>query len=365
MILQANPGASYTAYQAEIDEVIQQVLTSGWYILGKEVKAFEEEFATYCGVNHAIGVADGTNAIVLALRALGIGTGDEVITCGHTATATIAAIEIAGAIPVLADIDPTYYTIDVEAVRQAITPQTKAIIPVHIYGQPADMDALLTVADEHNLPIIEDCAQAHGAYYKGKRVGSMGTVATFSFYPTKNLGAFGDGGGIVTNDPAIYEKLMALRQYGWEQRYVSSVAGFNSRLDELQAAILRVKLRYLDADNQKRRNLAAIYTDGLQQLAIETPQTRDQGEHVFHLYVTQVDNRDQVMVALREKGVGTGIHYPVPNHIHPAYVDRVRSVPDNLPTLIAATKRIMSLPLYPELSHNDAHQVVNAIREVL
>lgn len=365
MILQANPGASYQAHQAEIDAAVQKVLQSGWYILGEEVAAFEAEFAAYCESQFAIGVADGTNAIVLSLRALGIGHGDEVITCAHTATATIAAIEIVGATPVLVDIDATTYTIEPIAAQQAITEKTKAIIAVHIYGHPAEMDTLQAIAKRHNLYLIEDCAQAHGARYHGQRVGSMGVVGCFSFYPTKNLGAFGDGGAIVTQDPALADKIKALRQYGWRQRYVSDEAGFNSRLDELQAAILRVKLRYLDEDNQKRRELAALYNRLLSDVAIQIPAIKPAIEHVYHLYVVQSDRRDALMAQLRQAGIGTAIHYPLPNHLHPAYQGRIRTVPDGLPALVAATDRILSLPLYPELSLSDAEQVAQTIRQLL
>lgn len=363
MILQANPGATYHAYQKEIDEAVQHVLSSGWYILGKETAAFEAEFAAYCETNYAVGVANGTDAIEIALRALNIGAGDEVITTGHTAVATVAAIELVGATPVLVDIEPAFYTLSASAVEQAITPRTKAIIAVHIYGQPADLDSLQALAEKHHLYLIEDCAQAHGARYKNRRVGSMGVIGCFSFYPTKNLGAFGDGGAVVTQDPTLYEKMLALRQYGWRSRYISDDAGMNSRLDELQAAILRVKLRHLDADNQKRRELAEFYDETLQASSLVLPTVRPNAEHVYHLYVVQVENREQVMHNLREKGIGTGIHYPQPIHRQPAYVQRVKTFPHDLPNLMTATPRILSLPLYPELSFEDAKRVASALLE--
>ena len=361
-IQQANPGAAYRAYQNEIDAAVARVLGSGWYILGKEVEAFETEFAAYCETRFAVGVADGTNAILLALRALEIGPGDEVITTGHTAVATAAAIENAGAVPVLVDVDPASYTLAPEHVAAAITPQTRAIIVVHIYGHPADMDALAEIANAHNLHLIEDCAQAHGARYDGKRVGSMGVMGCFSFYPTKNLGAVGDGGAVVTNDEAPLERLRSLRQYGWRERYISAEAGFNSRLDELQAAILRVKLRHLDADNQRRRDLAAIYDDLL--ASVQTPACAANIEHVYHLYVTQVDDREQKMADLRKQDIGTAVHYPQPIHLQPAYAGRIRTVPEGLPTLTALTARILSLPLYPELSPDDAKRVAEALRQL-
>jgi len=363
MILQANPGASYQAHKGEIDAALGRVLDSGWYILGQEVAAFEAEFAAYCGVRYAVGVADGTNALVLALRALGVGAGDAVITSGHTATATLAAIELAGAAPVLVDVDPHTYTLLPELVQKAITPQTKAIIPVHLYGQPADMDAIMQIADQHGLFVLEDCAQAHGARWAGRRVGSLGQLGCFSFYPTKNLGAIGDGGAVVTNDERYYQKLLALRQYGWEQRYISSTAGYNSRLDELQAAILRVKLAHLDADNAKRQALARIYDHKLAMLEIPPPVT--QTEHVYHLYVIQVDGREALMGALRERGISTAVHYPQTLHTQPAYAGRLRTLSEGLPNLTRLTPRILSLPLYPELPPEEAEEVANIILELI
>lgn len=365
MILQANPGASYLAHRAEIDAAIARVLEGGWYILGKEVKAFEEEFAAYCGAKYTVGVSDGTNAIVLTLKALGIGAGDEVITTGHTAVATLAAIELVGATAVLVDIDPLYYTLDPQAVAQAITPQTKAIIAVHIYGHPADLAPLQVLADQHNLYLVEDCAQAHGATYGGKRVGSMGVAGTFSFYPTKNLGAFGDGGAITTNDEGLYQTLLELRQYGWRERYISAIQGYNSRLDELQAAILRVKLGYLDEDTAKRQQLAASYDQAFAGSVIQAPAVRAGSEHSYHLYVIQLEQREALMAQLKEKGIGTAIHYPQPNHLQPAYAGRVRTVPDNLPELVKATPRILSLPLYPELEIGNIKQITQMLIDLL
>ena len=363
-ILQANPGAAYQAYQAEIDAAVTRALGSGWYILGAEVEAFEAEFAAYCETEFAVGVANGTDAILLALRTLDIGTGDEVITTGHTAVATAAAIENAGAVPVLVDVDPATYTLSPEHVEAAITPQTKAIIAVHLYGYPADIDALAKISDSHNLHLIEDCAQAHGARYDGRRVGSMGILGCFSYYPTKNLGAIGDGGAVVTSDEQLAEKLCALRQYGWRERYISAETGYNSRLDELQAAILRVKLQYLDADNQRRRDLTAIYDDKLDGSGIVTPARGENVEHVYHLYVVQVEEREKLIAGLRERGIGTAIHYPQPIHLQPAYAGRIRTVPDGLPTLTALTPRILSLPLYPELPPIDVAFVAEALLEL-
>jgi len=261
MILCANPGAQYQAHKAEIDAAVARVLAGGWYILGEETRAFEAEFAAYIGVREAVGVGSGTDALQIALAACEIGAGDEVITVSHTAVATISAIEMAGATPVLVDIEPDFFTIDPAQIEAAITPRTKAIIPVHIYGQPANLDAVLEIASRHKLRVIEDCAQAHGAAFRGTRVGAHGDIACFSFYPTKNLGAIGDGGMVVTNDVALAERARLLREYGWAERYVSHISGRNSRLDELQAAILRVKLRRLDDDNQMRAQIAQTLED--------------------------------------------------------------------------------------------------------
>jgi dTDP-4-amino-4,6-dideoxygalactose transaminase len=364
MILQANPGASYLAYREEIDAAVKRVLEGGWYILGREVEAFESEFAAYCETSYAVGVSDGTNAILLALKALGIGAGDEVITTGHTAVATVTAIELAGATPVLVDIAPQTYTLSTVEVAAAITHNTRAIIAVHLYGNPAKMNSLMNLAEDHGLLLIEDCAQAHGARYDGMRVGSMGIVGTFSFYPTKNLGAFGDGGAVVTSDIATYERLRALRQYGWEERYISSITGYNSRLDELQAAMLRVKLKHLDADNQKRRDLAAIYDEVFVGSSIVTPVTQANAEHVYHLYVIQVEEREELMSKLRERRIGSAIHYPEAIHNQPAYAGRIYTVPQGLPNLSDATPRILSLPLYPELSPEDVRMVAKTVLEL-
>ncbi|MGB8225278.1 MAG: DegT/DnrJ/EryC1/StrS family aminotransferase, partial [Sedimentisphaerales bacterium] len=345
MILCSNPTFQYLSYKNEIDTAIRQVLDSGWYILGKEVKAFEEEFASYIGVGFGIGVGSGTDAIQLALRALKIGTGDEVITVSHTAVATVAAIEMTGAKAIMVDIEPDFYTIDPSKIKAAITPRTKAIIPVHLYGQPADLDPILKIARQHNLRVIEDCAQAHGAIYKNKRAGSFGDIACFSFYPTKNLGALGDGGMVVTNDSKLAERVEMLRQYGWKERYVSQFAGINSRLDELQAAILRVKLKHLDEDNSKRIHLADIYNRQLSDTDLILPRQRENSSHIYHLYVIRSSRRDKLLSYLKEKGIGAAVHYPVPVHLQPAY-----NHGQNLEWTEHITKEILSLPMYPELS---------------
>lgn len=364
MILCGNPKAQYLARKDEIDAALKRVLESGWYILGEEVKAFEKEFANYIGAA-SYGVGSGTEAIHLALVACGIGQGDEVITVSHTATATVAAIELSGATPVFVDIEPDFYTIDPAKLDATITSRTKAIIPVHIYGQPADMDPILEVAKKHNLRIIEDCAQAHGAIYRGKRVGSLGDVGCFSFYPTKNLGAIGDGGMLVTNNIELGQKARLLREYGWTERDVSQFAGWNTRLDEVQAAILRVKLKYLDEDNSKRMRLAEIYNE---ELSLSTannlilPKQRENSTHVYHLYVIRSAKRDDLLSLLRKKGIGALIHYPVPVHLQPAY--NCLHGCDKLPETEQIAKEIISLPIYPELSEYDLQIVVKAVKEL-
>jgi dTDP-4-amino-4,6-dideoxygalactose transaminase len=361
MILCSNPKAQYLSYKREIDAAISRVLDNGWYILGEEVRAFEKEFANYIGVSNGIGVGSGTEAIHLALVACGIGRGDEVITVSHTATATVSAIELAGATPVFVDIEPYFYTLDPAKLEAAITSRTRAIIPVHIYGQPADMDLIWEVAKMHNLRIIEDCAQAHGATYKGKRVGSMGDIGCFSFYPTKNLGAIGDGGMVVSNNQELAEKARLLREYGWTERHVSQFAGWNTRLDEVQAAILRVKLKHLDEDNLKRVHLAEMYNRELSTTNLSLPRQREDSTHVYHLYVIRSPKRDELLAFLREKGIGGLIHYPVPVHLQPAY-KRLHGY-DKLPETERIAQEIISLPIYPELSEYDLHTVVKAVKE--
>jgi dTDP-4-amino-4,6-dideoxygalactose transaminase len=360
MILCSNPRAQYLAHQTEIDAALQRVLDNGWYILGEEVKAFESEFAAYLGVTHALGVGSGTEALHLALAACGIGPGDEVITVSHTAVAAVSAIELLGASPVLLDIDPATFTMDPDKLARVISPKTKAIIPVHLYGQPADLSPILDIAQHYGLRVIEDCAQSHGARYSAKRVGAWGDIACFSFYPTKNLGAIGDGGAVVTSDPALAERARLLREYGWAERYISHIPGWNSRLDELQAAILRVKLRYLDSDNAARARLAACYTDALAGLNVTVPTTGANRTHVYHLYVIRSPHRDQLQACLKERGVGALVHYPLPVHQQPAYQNRLRGS-DALPETERAAREVLSLPIYPELSETELQVVVEAI----
>jgi dTDP-4-amino-4,6-dideoxygalactose transaminase len=368
-IPQANPGASYTAQKADIDGAIAELLASGRYILGEPVAKFEQQFAAYLGAKYCVGVASGTDAIELALRALGIGAGQSVIAPSHTAVATIAAIEQAGARPVMIDVDPKTYTITAAAIEAVLKGgreidgcRIAAVIPVHLYGHPADMPAILDVARRHGLRVIEDCAQSHGARVGSDRTGTFGALATFSFYPTKNLGAFGDGGLVATNDAELQKRLIALREYGWQQRYVSASPGLNSRLDALQAAILSVKLSRLDADNDRRRAIAARYSAGLAPLGLELPPSTRGVDHVFHQYVIRTQARDELSAFLAGRSILTGIHYPVPVHLQPAYCDRQLTF-GSLTQTEALCREILSLPMFPQLIDGDVDRVIAAIAE--
>ncbi len=356
--------AQYESLRAEVDEAIARVLKRGNFILGEEVDAFEREFADYCGASFAVGVGSGTDALALALRACEIGEGDEVITVSHTSVATAAAIEMTGAKPVLVEIDPHSYTLDPNRIMSALTPRTRALIPVHLYGLPAEMTPILEIAGQKNLIVLEDCAQAHGARYDGRRVGSLGTLAAFSFYPTKNLGAFGDGGAVLTNDAELAGRLRLLRQYGWEERYISRIKGFNSRLDDLQAAILRVKLRSLDAWNQRRRALAELYRQLLKDMELSLPAVPEKAEHVFHQYAIRHSKRDQLKAFLKRRGIQTLIHYPVPIHLQPAYQNLGYRAGD-LPVTERTAREILSLPMYPELSEASVQRIAEAVLEFL
>ena len=350
----------YANIKDDIDAAVARVLERGWYILGEEVTAFEQAFAACCGAAHGIGVGSGTAALHLALAACGVGPGDEVITVPHTAVATVAAIELAGARAVLVDIDPVRYTLDPDQLEAAITPHTRAVIPVHLYGCPADLDPILATARRHDLYVVEDCAQAHGAEYRGQPVGSWGHIAAFSFYPTKNLGACGDGGMVVTNDPELAERARLLRQYGWRERYISSLKGLNSRLDELQAAILRVKLRHLKDWNEKRRQLVRLYDERLAGSGVVTPCEPEDTMHVYHLYVVRHPRRDELRAFLRERDIGSLVHYPVPVHLQPAYRDLGRGA-GAFPVAEAAAQEVLSLPLYPELREEKVAEVADAV----
>jgi dTDP-4-amino-4,6-dideoxygalactose transaminase len=361
MILCADPRAQYLAHKAAIDAAVQRVLERGRYILGDEVGGFEADFAVWVGAKFAIGVGNGTEALHLALVAAGVERGDEVITVSHTAVATVAGVELAGAVPVLVDIDPDTFTMDPAQVEAAITSRTRAIIPVHLYGQPADLDAIGAIARRRGLTLIEDCAQSTGAAWNGRRTGSIGAAGCFSFYPTKNLGAIGDGGMLVTSDPEIARRARQLREYGWNAQRVCELPGWNSRLDELQAAILRVKLAHLDADNTARRRIAARYDAGLRDLGVTVPAVRPGGDHVYHLYVLRSPDRDRLKARLEQRGVAPGIHYAVPAHLHPAYRGRVRTAGE-LPESERAATTVLSLPMYPELTDAQADEVIAAVR---
>jgi len=358
-ILVSWPKAQYESHRDAIDAAIRSVLDAGNYILGAQVATFERAFADYCDAPEAVGVGSGTDAINIALRALGVGPGDEVITVSHTAVASVAGIEMSGASAVLVDVDPIYYTLDPACLEGALTPRTKAIMPVHIFGQPVDMDAICAFAERHGLFVVEDCAQAHGALWQGRKVGSMGDAGCFSFYPTKNLGAIGDGGMVVTKHNAVAQRARSLREYGWSDR-VSHEAGVNSRLDELQAAILGVKLQSLDADNDRRRAVADIYTSRLGGSGLGLPAVRPGVEHVYHLYVVRTPLRDALRNALGDAGIVAGIHYAVPVHRHPAYEDRL-AAPAPLRETDRLVDEILSLPVYPELGADDTNRICDAI----
>jgi dTDP-4-amino-4,6-dideoxygalactose transaminase len=365
MIPQNNPLANYLRYQAEINEAVHRVLRSGRYILSEETSRFQEEFAAYIGTKYAVGTGSGTEAIHLILHALGIGPGDEVITVSNTAVATVAAIEMTGAKPVLIDIHPLSYTMNPDLLQENLTAQTKAVIPVHLYGQPSDLAPILAFAEKHHLYVLEDCAQSHGAQYRERKAGAWGHAAAFSFYPTKNLGCLGDGGAVTTNDGALYEKLLALRQYGWNKDRISQFPGLNSRLDELQAAILRVKLDRLEDNNRRRIDIARRYTDALASTRLILPDPTPDTVHVYHQYVVRCPkplSREALAEFLSHLSIQTGIHYPVPVHLQPAYLNRIGS-PGSLPVTEEICGTILSLPMYPELSDEDIDHILAGILE--
>lgn len=356
-------GVHYQAVKGEIDAAIQRVLDRGWFILGPEVEAFEAEFAAYCGARYAVGVGSGTEALHLALLACGVGPGDEVVTVAHTAVPTVSAVTLTGATPVLAEIDPRTFTMDPAKLEAHITARTKVVLPVHLYGHPADMDAIVATARRHQLMVLEDVAQAAGAEYRGRKVGTLGDVAAFSFYPTKNLGAFGDGGAVITQDPTIADKVRKLRNYGQTRRYYHQSKGLSSRLDEMQAAILRAKLPHLDIWNNIRRKLAGLYKEylgGLEGVAL--PEEAEWAKHVYHLYVIRSPQRDRLQQFLAERGVGTLIHYPIPVHLQEAYADL--SLPrGSLPITETCVAQILSLPMYPELTREQVALVAERVKE--
>jgi dTDP-4-amino-4,6-dideoxygalactose transaminase len=365
---QANPGAAYRTLKTGIDVAVARVLQSGWYVLGQEVRSFEAEFAAWLGCTAAIGCGNGTDALALALRALGVGPGMSVVTVSHTAVATVAAIEMVGATPLLVDIEPEYYGMDPVELAAVLdhppagSPPIRAVIPVHLYGQPVALDPIIAACRRHGVPIVEDCAQAHGATIGERKVGTFTEIATFSFYPTKNLGALGDGGMVSTQGAELGASVAALRQYGWRNHYISDAVGVNSRLDELQAAILRVKLQHLDAQNARRRAIAAAYDVALRGTSLAPPARRNGVGHVFHLYVLRVQDRTPLQAHLRTAGIGTGIHYPSPVHLQPAYRERIATGPSGCRASEIAAGQVLSLPIYPELSDQQVAQVCDALR---
>jgi len=356
--------AGYEPLKDEIQQAWNDVLNEMRLFLGPNVQAFESEFAAYCGVEHAVGVSDGTNAVHLALRACGIGAGDEVITVSYTFIATTEAILLAGAKPIFVDIDPHTYTMDVSQIESCITPQTRAILPVHLYGQCADMDPILEIAKRYNLYVIEDACQAHGAEYKGKKAGSLGHAAAFSFYFTKNLGAYGEGGMLTTNDAELAKRVRMLRDHGSEKRYYHEYLGWNARLDELQAAVLRIKLPHLDRYNNQRRQNATLYDKALAKSGLVLPTEAPYNHHVYHLYVIQAPQRERLRQYLNDQGIGTGVHYPVPNHLQNSFKEFTKGR-GSLPVTEAISEEVLSLPMYAELSREQIERVASAVRDFM
>ncbi len=351
----------YEEIKAEIDQAIKGVIKRGRFILGEEVERFEEEFSKFIGARYGIAVNSGSDALYLALRALGIGEGDEVITVSYTFISTADAIIRNGAVPVFVDIEPDTYTIDPHQIEKSITKKTKAIIPVHIYGHPADMDPIIEIARKHNLFVVEDACQAHGAEYKGKRVGSIGDLGCFSFYPTKNLGAYGDGGIVVTNNMKLTKRLRKLRNYGQDKKYYHDISGVNSRLDEIQAAILRVKLRHLAVWNQRRRSIAELYKRLLEGMGLILPIERDYAKHAYHLYVIRDKRRDVLQAHLKKNGINTLIHYPVPVHMQRPYQHLKKRAPLSVTEQIS--REILSLPMHPWLSGEEIKKIAIQVKD--
>ena len=366
MLLSANPKANYQAHREDLEKAIKRVMDSGLYILGPSVKKFEKHFSEYLGVSSCVGMASGSDALQFALRACGIKAGDDVITVSHTAVATVSAIHWLGARPILVDINEDDYTIDPQKVEDTLARDHKgnirAIVAVHLYGHPADTDSLGAIATRYGIRLIEDCAQSHGAMIGIQKTGSMGDCGAFSFYPTKNLGAFGDAGAVTSNEPTVTEQLRLLQQYGWRERYISDIPGYNSRLDELQAAILDCKLSWLNSDNDQRRRIARRYSAALSELDIELPIERSGNLHVYHQYVIRVQERDHLRGYLAEKGIGSGILYPIPVHKQPGYANLVELGAGGLSVTERIADRILCLPIYPELDDKDVERVIEGIK---
>ncbi len=352
--------AQYLSIKAEIDEAIQRVLDTTAFVLGREVEAFEAAFAEYVGARFCVGLNSGTAAVQLAVMACGIGPGDEVIVPANTFFATAEGVSTANAVPVFVDADPVSYNLDTSKIEAAITARTRAIMPVHLYGQAADLDPILEIAARHNLLVIEDSAQAHGSLYKGKRVGALGHAGCFSFYPGKNLGAYGEGGAVVTNDPEVARRLRLLRDHGSEQKYRHEIIGYNFRLEGIQGAVLGVKLRHLDKWNDLRRQHAARYNELLAASPLILPREMPYAGHIYHLYVVQTEERDALQKRLAEAGVQTGIHYPVPVHLQPAYAF-MRHRPGDFPEAEKQARRVLSLPMFPELTGEQIEEVAEVI----
>ena len=355
--------AQYRTIKPEIDAAIERVLETCEFTLGGEVAAFENEFARYCRVRHGVGVNSGTSALHLALLAAGVGPGDEVITVPFTFVATVSAIVYTGARPVFVDIDPRTFTLDVSAVEAAISERTKAIIPVHLYGQPADMDPIVGIARRHGLVVIEDAAQAHGAEYKGRRAGSMGDMGCFSFYPGKNLGAYGEGGMVVTDSPDYARTMRMLRDWGAEKKYQHVLKGYNYRMEGIQGAVLRVKLRHLEAWTEARRAAAARYDGLLVESGVETPPPAPNARHVYHIYAVRTANRQEWQDALHREGIQTGVHYPIPVHLLPAFADLGYGA-GQFPSAERAAQEVLSLPMFPELTASQCDMVCSAVRRL-
>jgi dTDP-4-amino-4,6-dideoxygalactose transaminase len=354
--------AQYHSIKEEIDAAIRTTLESGHFILGPAVSKFEQDIASYLGVDHAIGLASGTDALVLALRALDIGADDDVIVPAYTFFATAGTVMAAGAKPIFVDIDPVTYEMDVAQIKDRITSRTKAIIPVHLYGHPADMKPILELAHSYGLKVIEDNAQAFGATYRGKKTGSIGDIGCLSFFPTKNLGAFGDGGMVVTNDPVLAERMRMLRTHGWKKKYYSEEVGYNSRLDALQAAILQAKLPHVDSWNEKRREIARHYSERLAELGITVPVECEWGRHVYHLYIIRSERRDELQAFLKEKGIASEVYYPLPPHL--AIPCRKFGYQEgDCPHAERASRETLALPLYPELTTERQDKVIASVRE--
>ena len=354
----------YRSLRGEIDAAVLRVLDSAQFVLGPAVAEFERDFAAFCHTGEAIGVNSGTSALHLALLALGVGAGDEVITVPFTFVATVSAIEYAGARPVFVDVEPEHLTMDPARLEAAITPRTKAIIPVHLYGHPAPMDAILAIARRHGIPVVEDACQSHGADDNGRRCGSIGALGCFSFYPGKNLGAYGEGGAVVTSDPALAKKIRLLRSWGEETRYEHKYRGFNYRMDGIQGAILGVKLKHLEAWTEARRSRAAAYRRLLHDLPVRVPTEAPGARHVYHVFAIRVSDRDTLRADLTGAGVQTGVHYPIPVHLQPAYRDLGYSQGD-FPISEGAASEVLSLPIFPEMTDAQVEEVAGVVRASL